>query len=120
MSFIANLSGVNLTFKSTLDGTAQIPHHIVDNFDYVTLGDETVTGLTVAKGLTVPVGAILAIIECQGSVRWKAANNPTASLGKRLEDGDTLIYRGTLSAIRFIQTISGSALEVSYYRRAKA
>jgi hypothetical protein len=80
----------------------------------------TQTGLTVASStaLTVPAGAVIAVIQVEGqAVRWRDDGTaPTASTGQLLQPSQQLVYSAGLSNIRFIQTTATATLTVSYYQ----
>ncbi|NDB70068.1 MAG: hypothetical protein EB015_19105 [Methylocystaceae bacterium] len=90
------------------------------------LGYQQITGLSAAKGLTVPtidpntgltVKANFALItpDTQG-VRWRDdGTNPTSSVGMPLSANVTLQYDGDLSKIKFIEQTASAVLNVSYY-----
>ena len=81
------------------------------------LGYEQITGLSAVKSLTVPSGAVFAMIRADTqAVRWRDdGTNPTASVGVPLDADDTLNYEGDLSAIRFIEQTASAVLDVTYY-----
>lgn len=74
-------------------------------------------GLTAANYDGTSFKARKALIQATGqSVRWRDDGTaPTASVGMVLAAGDSLVYEGDLSAIRFIQTTNSAVLNVSYY-----
>lgn len=82
------------------------------------LGYQQITSLSAATALTVPDGAMYAIIvpETQ-SVRWRDDKvDPTASIGMPLSSGFALLYDGDLKRIKFIESAASAKLNVSYYR----
>ncbi len=89
------------------------------------LGYEQITGLSSAKGLTVPSVDLnglackptLALIVAESTaVRWRDDDvDPTASVGMPLATGVTLQYDGDLNKIRFIEQSASSKLNVTYY-----
>ena len=90
------------------------------------LGYEQITGLSVAKSLTVPtrdpvsglnVKANFALITPDtNGVRWRDDGTaPTSSIGMPLAAGVTLQYDGDLSKIKFIESTASAVLNVSYY-----
>jgi len=90
------------------------------------LGYQQITGLSVAKGLTVPtrdpvsgmnVKANFALITPDtNGVRWRDDGTaPTSSVGMPLAAGVTLQYDGDLSKIQFIESTASAVLNVSYY-----
>ena len=81
------------------------------------LGYQQITSLSSATALTVPVGALVALIQAETqNVRWRDdGTNPTASVGMTIGVGSTLPYTGDLSAIKFIQATASATLNISYY-----
>lgn len=83
----------------------------------VCLGYQQITSLSSATGLTVPVGATMAVIAplTQG-VRWRDdGTNPTASVGMPVSAGAYFNYDGDLKSIKFIEQTASAQLNVSYY-----
>jgi len=81
------------------------------------LGYQQITSLSSATGLTVPVGATMAVIAplTQG-VRWRDdGTNPTASVGMPISAGAYFNYDGDLKNIKFIEQTASAELNVSYY-----
>lgn len=85
----------------------------------VALGLEYVTGLSGAKGLTVPAGATAASIQVMGQpVQYRDDGvHPTAVAGGgiMLLPTQTIPYNVALDDIEFIETVSGAYLVVLYY-----
>jgi len=83
----------------------------------VCLGYQQITSLSAATGLTVPVGATSALIVASSqAIRWRDDGvNPTASVGMPVTIDTYFSYDGDLNRIRFIEQLSGAALNVSYY-----
>lgn len=81
------------------------------------LGYEQITGLNVAKALTVPEGATSALITPQDKdTRWRDDGvSPTATVGMPLTAGSSMSYSGDLTAIKFIEQSASAKLNVSYY-----
>lgn len=81
------------------------------------LGYQQITSLSAATALTVPDGAVFAMIRADTqAVRWRDdGTNPTASVGVPLDADDTLNYEGDLAAIRFIEQTASAVLDVTYY-----
>jgi hypothetical protein len=90
------------------------------------LGYQQITGLSVAKSLTVPtrdpstgltVKANFALITPDtNGVRWRDDGTaPTSSVGMPLAAGVTLQYDGDLSKIQFIESTASAVLNISYY-----
>ena len=89
------------------------------------MGYQQITSLSAATALTVPAAnrnglkqqPTLAFItaETQG-VRWRDDDtDPTASVGMPLAAGETLVYDGDLTKIKFIEQTASAKLNVSYY-----
>lgn len=81
-------------------------------------GYSQITSLSSAAGIgDIPRQATVAVITVGAqSVRWRDdGTNPTATVGMPLSAGDTLIYDGDLSAIKFIETAASAKLNVSFY-----
>ena len=72
---------------------------------------------SVSTGLTVPPTATFAIIQAEAqAIRWRDDGTaPTASVGMTIPAGGELRYDGNLNAIRFIEAVALSKLNVSYY-----
>jgi hypothetical protein len=81
------------------------------------LGYQQITSLSAATALTVPDGAVFAMIRADTqAVRWRDdGTSPTASVGVPLDADDTLNYEGDLDAIKFIEQTAGAVLDVTYY-----
>jgi hypothetical protein len=84
---------------------------------YSPRGFEQITDMDPAVGLTVPDGAQFASIQCEAAdVRWRDdGTEPTSTVGMVLASGETMLYQGDLSAIRFFETSANSVLNVTYY-----
>lgn len=112
-------SGAVITVSDTvLDGTVQNNKVTVsDKTVFTALGYQQITSLSAATALTVPSGAIMAIITCETqAVRWRDdGTNPTATVGMPLAAGGYFIYNGALSAIKFIEQTTSAKLNISYY-----
>jgi hypothetical protein len=86
----------------------------------VCLGYQQITPNT-ATSLTAPDGskqqATFAVItpEIQ-NVRWRDdGTDPTSSVGMPIYVGTSMLYDGDLTKIRFINTVAGGKVKVSYY-----
>ncbi len=81
------------------------------------LGYEQITGLSAAKGLTVPAAAtVCKIVALTQAVRWRDdGTDPTATVGMPLAVDTELQYGGDLSAIKFIEQTASAEINVSYY-----
>lgn len=85
----------------------------------VPCGYQQISGLSSAKGLTVPdSGARFALIQAQDKdVRWRDdGTSPTASIGMVLQANGYLEYTGDLSAFKAIETEASAVVNVSYYK----
>lgn len=83
-------------------------------------GFETIASAALASsvGLTVPVGATIAVVQCEAqNVRWRDDGQaPTASVGMLLTAGSELTYDASgIDALRFIRVTAGATLMVSYF-----
>lgn len=80
-------------------------------------GYQQITSLSAATSLSVPTGALIALIQPEvADVRWRDDGTaPTASVGMYLGQGATLPYTGNLNAVQFIQVSAGAKLNISYY-----
>ncbi len=80
-------------------------------------GYEKVTGLSIAKALTVPARAKFATLKTETQpVRYKDDGNaPTGTDGILVDIGDEVWYTGKLSRLQFIETAVSATLHVSYY-----
>lgn len=82
------------------------------------LGYQQITSLSAATALTIPSGAILALIQAESKdVRWRDdGTSPTASVGMTITAGSMLEYNGVLENLKFIEVTASAKLNVSYYR----
>lgn len=80
------------------------------------LGYQQLTATGSAQTLTVPQGAVFALIAAEGSLwRWRDDGTaPTTSIGYPLFAGAECQYNGNLAALKLIAA-SGAILDVSYY-----
>ena len=80
-------------------------------------GYQQITSLSSATALTVPAGASFAIIQAETqAVRWRDdGTNPTATVGQPLAIGVDLVYRGALSAIKFIEQTASAKINITYF-----
>ncbi len=84
------------------------------------LGYQQITSATLvaATPLTVPPGAIHAIIQNNGTanVRYRDDDvDPTAALGQRLPKDKELWYEGDLTKLKLIREADGAILDIHYY-----
>lgn len=94
---------------------------LVSEANLVPLGYQQIATATLAAstGLTVPAGAVLALIVVEGgqAVRWRDdGQDPSSTVGMPIADGGSLPYSGDLSAIKFIRVAAGAIVNASYYR----
>lgn len=81
-------------------------------------GNQQITSLSSATGLTVPTGACFALIQAETQdVRFLCGSDPTASVGLILFAGDYMLFNGELSELKFIQVSSGANLNVQYFKK---
>ena len=75
------------------------------------------TALTVPAAATNSTAARLALIIVEGAaVRWRDdGTDPTAAVGMLMQAGENIWYNGDIHTIKFIRTIAGSIINVSYY-----
>jgi len=81
------------------------------------MGFEQVTGLSSAKGLTVPPGARMAVLSCvTQAVTWRDDGTaPTSTVGVHLPVNTPFSYTGNLNALQFIEVTTSAEISVSYY-----
>lgn len=97
-----------------------IPSYLCTGGGAVPLGYQQLTAiqLETAQNLTVPAGAVLALLVAETeAVRWRDDGTaPTASIGMLLSAGLLpFVYTANLAAITFIAASAGAILNVSYY-----
>ena len=82
------------------------------------LGFETIAAPAGATGLTVPRGAVRALIDVEDQgIRWRDdGNDPSTTVGMMLAVADDVFdYRGDLSAFTVIELVGGAEVNISYY-----
>lgn len=81
------------------------------------MGYQQVATVTTAQRLSVPAGATMAIIQCEGqAVRWRDDGTaPTAAIGMRLVPGQNLEYDGDLQRVTVIEETAGAKINISFY-----
>lgn len=89
------------------------------------IGYQQITSLSASSALTVPTmdkngskqqPTIAIIIPETQAVRWRDdGTDPTSTVGMPLAAGVALQYDGDLSKIRFIESVAGAKLNISYY-----
>lgn len=86
---------------------------------FTPLGYEAITGLSAAKTLTVPAGAVFALIRGEDQdIRWTDdGTTPSTSVGQvlRLED-PAMWYAGDLTKLKFFEDDATALMKVSYYK----
>ncbi len=83
------------------------------------VGRAQLTGLSSVKGFaSVPAGTTIALIQAESqNIRWRDdGTNPSATVGMILVANDTLIYSGTMSAIKFIETTASAKINITFYQ----
>lgn len=85
----------------------------------VSLGFQAVSGLSTAKGITVPANAATAVIVAETQdVRWRDdGTDPDANTGMLLAAGAEMTYTGDLAKLKFIETTASATLGVTCYNR---
>lgn len=80
------------------------------------LGYEQILATSV-KGLTVPSGAGVALIQAElQNIRWRDDGTPpTTAVGMQIAAGDSILYTGNLDSFRCVQEASTGKVNVSYY-----
>jgi hypothetical protein len=70
-----------------------------------------------STALTVPPGAVLAIITCEAqAIRWRDDDvAPTTTVGMPQAVGAIFNYMGDLARYRVISAVAGAIVNVSYY-----
>lgn len=82
-------------------------------------GCAQLTSLASATALTIPAGSIkLTLIQAEGDdLRWRDDGvSPTTGVGMLLAEGVTLVYNGTPTTIKLIQTTGGGIANVCFYK----
>ena len=80
------------------------------------LGYEQITDVSSSVGVTIISGVNRVLVHVEGqAVRWRDDGTaPDASIGMRLDVGETLDYDADgLSALRFIEEVAGATLNVT-------
>lgn len=81
------------------------------------LGYQQFVGAAAATSLTVPAGAVFAIITTETqAIRWRDdGTNPTSAIGYPLTAGSELMLTSPLGVFRFIEQAASATVNVSYY-----
>jgi len=85
---------------------------------YRLLGYQQITDVSSAVGFaSVPTGAEFVRIQCEDqAIRWRDdGTNPTASIGMLLYPDCLIEYEGSLSAIKFIETVASAKVNCTFY-----
>ena len=84
---------------------------------YRPLGFQQLTGMTSAGALTVPAGAVVAVMSADtAGVRFRDDGTvPTSAIGVLIPAGTVFEYSGNLAALSVIQAAGSAVLNVSYY-----
>lgn len=115
--YLALIGGFN-----GIDGQGNPTASYVRAANYVPKGDQqiTIATLQTKQTLTIPTGAVVAIIQNNTDqiLRWRdgpAGTDPTTSVGMRIAVGATLTYDGTLSQFEIIAQAAGTGtLDIWY------
>lgn len=80
-------------------------------------GYQQITSLSAAAALTVPSGAIVALIQAETqSIRWRDdGTDPTTTVGMVLSAGESMFFTGSLAAFKAIEITASAKLNISYY-----
>ncbi len=98
-------------------GSPTAPSYVLDGI-YTEKGYQQITNLAASTALTVPSGAIYALVICTGqNVRWRAdGTDPTASIGMPLNVGQALWFdASSISVVEFIEQAASAVLNINYY-----
>ena len=82
------------------------------------VGFQTIAGAAAATGLTVPDGAVRALIDVEdNSCRWRDdGTDPTTTVGMLLAAADPLLdYRGDIATIKLIELASAAEINITYF-----
>ena len=91
---------------------------VIREHPLVPKGFEQITTIATASSLTVPSGALYAMIQADTPIRYRDDGaNPTSLVGIRLPADGTIFYTGSLSALRIIGVAVGATVNISYYGR---
>lgn len=110
VDFVILPDGTFLPLKGDANGNAGAP--------WTPMGFQKLTVSSTAVALTVPADSTWCIVKVEtDAVRWRDdGTNPVAATGMPQAVGDTFVYSGTLSAIKFIRVTTDATLSVSYYK----
>ena len=99
----------NLLAQLSLTGLAAAP---------TVMGYQQIVGPVAATALTVPVGTTVAFIQVElQTVRWRDdGTDPTVGVGSLIAVGETLMYAGSFSKFRLIQTTATATVNIEYRR----
>ena len=98
------------------DDLKRYDHQAVDG-NVKPMGWERITALSAAVGLTVPVGARIALLIAETqAVRFRDdGTNPTATIGMPIFVNTPFWYNGDLSAFKVIEQAVSASLDILYY-----
>jgi hypothetical protein len=91
---------------------------VVESLNGLPVGFQQIVGLAAATQLTIPAGAIYALIGCSTqNVNWRDDGGaPTAALGMPIIAGAAPIKLTNLDKLEFIQQAANAVLNASFYR----
>lgn len=86
------------------------------NTPLVPKGYQQIITVGIASALSVPAGAVYALITAEHDTRWRDdGTDPTPLVGTPLFAGWCIWYIGPLTAYRIIGQALGAIVDVSYY-----
>ena len=94
-------------------------HTSVTDAPLEAIGYQQITTLSApAKALTIPTGAIVAVLQAEAqNIRFRDDGpDPTAAIGQLLFASQSIVYTGELSVLKFIEATPGAILNVLYYK----
>lgn len=93
-------------------------NHVVDGH-LTPAGYVQMTSLAAATVISsIPDNTEVAVIQAETqNVRWRDdGTSPTTSVGMILVAGDSMVYNGTMSALKFIEVTASAKLNITYYK----
>lgn len=101
-----------------LDGIEQSGDVTTRDYPLAPKGFQQITATT-ATALSVPAGALYAMIQADAAVRYRDDGpDPTSSAGIKIPADGVIFYTGSLPALRIIGVAAGAVVNISYYGRA--
>lgn len=80
------------------------------------VGYQQIASFSTAQSLTVPSGAVRAIMIPTAAVRWlDGGTDPTATVGMPIAAGQVVRYTGKLANFRVIPQTGSATLDISYF-----